>query len=421
MDPLILIVIAVVLIGGIAVFAYMSSRRTEKRLDSLDAKGSVSTWKPEPEPESDGLGAIGGSNGPTPYPPAPPAPEPSRPPRPIVPASEAATDEKEPEKTRGIRDRLRERAEEEEAQKDDTSKDPTQDRRVQDPDEETAVMPRPSRDPVAFTSYYPKEVAPNVWYTLLAYVYRTTSAASVDADARGTLGERARDYRRVARPEQNLVVENAEIVATPRIPGFQFNPVSAVIGFYDQWNRADFKVRAVTAKEGEVHEGVITFTVEGIIVCEIPLYLEVNSSAAAFSGTPAAAKPPEQAAPRKIYQAVFCSYSRKDIQIVERVERAYKILGFDYLRDLTTIRPGEDWDQRLLQMIEQADIFQLFWSANSATSNAVKKEWTKALELEKSRPSFIRPVFWQQPMPAPPTELGSINFAYEPTLDDNLG
>ena len=308
------------------------------------------------------------------------------------------------EQTRGIGDYL-DRVREEEDE--ETRRSPTQQQQQQS-----------SREPVEFTAYYPKEIAPNVWADLLAYVYRVSAADDVKNDAQGVLGAAISAYRRVARPEQTLIMEEAQITITPRLTGFQFNPVSATVGFFDAFNRANFKVRANSAPPGEVHEGMITFTVEGIIVCEIPLYIEVNPN----TSIPIAAAPTAPlvtaAPPRKAYQAVFCSYSRKDLQIVERVERAYRILGFDYLRDLTTIRPGEDWDSRLLQMIEQADIFQLFWSSNSANSAAVRKEWTKALELAGARQSFIRPVFWEQPMPAPPPELGHINFAFEPTLDD---
>ncbi|MDX2162920.1 MAG: toll/interleukin-1 receptor domain-containing protein [bacterium] len=346
--------------------------------------------------------------------PAPPAPLP----RPVTPPAP----EPEAEPTRGIALEERRRAEAE------REKDITESRRPVDPglddDSETAVMPAPGgREPSEFTAYYPKEVVPNTWYDLLAYVYRVSAAGLVAADAQGELGSQIRDYRRVARPEQSFVADNAAITVTPRIAGFQVNPVSATIGFFDAWNRADFKVRAnAAAQVSEVHEGAITFSIDGVIVCDVPLFIEVNPAAAApVSGTPISqptATPITHAEPRKIYRAVFCSYSRKDVRIIERVERAYKILGDAYYRDLTTLRAGEAWDQRLLELIEQADIFQLFWSSHSATSNAVRKEWTKALEVAARKPGFIRPVFWEQPMPAPPPELGHLNFAFEPTLDD---
>jgi hypothetical protein len=51
-------------------------------------------------------------------------------------------------------------------------------------------------------------------------------------------------------------------------------------------------------------------------------------------------------------------------------------------------------------MIEQADIFQLFWSSNSMLSPFVRQEWEHALRL--NRPHFIRPTYWEEPMPMAP-------------------
>ncbi len=388
---ILIVVIAVVVIGAVLLLNRRSAR--PNRMSSTPSE-QPDFAKSQPPPqwqqsEPPAPAARPGATGSIPRP-ITPAPTPKPVPEP----------EFEAEPTRGIGDAL--------------------DRLREEEDEESAAETRRSnvREPVEFTAYYPKEIAPNVWADLLAYVYRTSAADAVKNDAQSELGAAISGYRRVARPEQSLVMEEAQIVVTPHLTGFQFNPVSVTVGFFDAFNRADFKVRATTAAPGDVHEGVIAFTVEGIIVCEIPLYIEVNPNASIPVSAQPTAPLVTAAPPRKAYQAVFCSYSRKDLQIVERVERAYRILGFDYLRDLTTIRPGEDWDSRLLQMIEQADIFQLFWSSHSAASNAVKKEWTKALELAAARPSFIRPVFWEQPMPAPPPELSHINFAFEPTLDD---
>ena len=118
-----------------------------------------------------------------------------------------------------------------------------------------------------------------------------------------------------------------------------------------------------------------------------------------------------------VYQAIFCSYSHQDTQIVERVERAYKALGLDFLRDVMMLKSGQDWNAELLNMIDRADIFQLFWSNTAAASKYVREEWEHALNLRRPL-GFIRPVYWQQPMPPPPPELAAIHFAYEPELDD---
>ena len=77
-----------------------------------------------------------------------------------------------------------------------------------------------------------------------------------------------------------------------------------------------------------------------------------------------------------------------------------------------TLRAGEVWDERLLEIIKQADVFQLFWSWNALSSPLVREEWRQALAL--NRPHFVRPVYWEEPLPEqaglPPVELRRLHF-----------
>jgi hypothetical protein len=85
------------------------------------------------------------------------------------------------------------------------------------------------------------------------------------------------------------------------------------------------------------------------------------------------------------------------------------------------VAKGEDWRSALASAIDQSDIFQLFWSDNSAGSPNVRDEWEYALQHkcpETRCVGFIRPVCWNDPIkPSPPEELGHLNFKYVP-LDE---
>ncbi len=96
--------------------------------------------------------------------------------------------------------------------------------------------------------------------------------------------------------------------------------------------------------------------------------------------------------------------------MVNKLEKAYSALGMSYLRDIRILRSGQQWSTTLLKKIEEADIFQLCWSSKAKTSLNVEKEWRHA--IDQKREHFIRPVYWEQPMPTPPVELESIHFAY---------
>jgi hypothetical protein len=297
------------------------------------------------------------------------------------------------------------------------------------------AIPRPEPEPmtppaetsptadrtVQLSAYYPKEAAPDLWLALRAYIYRTFAAPQVLEDAKQQLGEAIRDYRRAEETARADIQEGALVTATPELPGFQINPPSLSLLFVEDWHRFDFKLRATTAPLEQAANGRITFTVEGVIVADLPLSIFVSSTAT----TPPPTGGNNPALPASVantttkpYQSIFCSYSHKDTQIVERVERAYKALGLDFLRDVIKLKSGQDWNAELLNMIDRADIFQLFWSTSAAQSKYVRQEWEHALQRSAGRTAFIRPVYWEEPMPPVPPELGRIHFAFEPTLDD---
>ncbi len=291
------------------------------------------------------------------------------------------------------------------------------------PEPEAEPQPQPAdavapADALQFAAHYPKEVKPRgdtppdneTWHPLLAYLFRESAADAVSADAKERLGPRD-DVRVTHRPALGAIPGGALVIATPDVPGLEFNPPSASVRFRKDWHRFEFEFQAVSAPLDEAANGAITFQVEGVIVGEVPVSIYVSQSAAS---------PDIQQAEGKAYQAVFCSYSHKDIAIARLVEAAVLTLGYTYLRDMTTLRAGEDWNEALMAMIDRADIFQLFWSENSAGSKYVEQEWRYALDLieaQRKDRRFIRPVRWvDPPQPNPPSDLGWINFYFQPDL-----
>jgi len=87
---------------------------------------------------------------------------------------------------------------------------------------------------------------------------------------------------------------------------------------------------------------------------------------------------------------------------------------------VTALRSGENWNARLLELIDSADIFQLFWSRHAAESEYVRQEYQYAAALRRrgvKSATFIRPIRWEEPMPAPPPpELAELHFDLIPEL-----
>ncbi len=266
-----------------------------------------------------------------------------------------------------------------------------------------ARMPGPTQ----VSAYFPRELSPTRWEPLVAYVYRRAAKHEVATDVGRCLPRLRKQMQTATAQAICSVPQGAMLTATPYLDGFRVNPPQITLGFHKNWHRFEFEIQAHTDMLGKATNGTLTFTVEGIIIADIPICIRVKPEVAELEAC-------EET--RGIYQNVFCSYSHDDEEIVRRVETAGRTLGIQYLRDAYSLRSGEDWNTQLLKLIDQADVFQLFWSDAASTSKYVEMEWRHALTQERTN-NFIRPVYWSKPMPSPPLELRHVHFCYEPGLN----
>jgi hypothetical protein len=212
------------------------------------------------------------------------------------------------------------------------------------------------------------------------------------------VGEARPDISRARAQAQ--ITEGAEIQVVPLLPDCEFNPPRASVLWMEDWHRVLFRVRAFRSR-APLRDGVVQFYVGPVLVGELPITTWVGD------------RPEHGAGPAswraEAYRAVFVSYCHKDAMLVDQLQRAYSVLGIDYIRDIAALRSGEAWSEAILAKIPTADIFQLCWSHSAKTSRFVEQEWRAALKYE--RRNFIRPVFWETPMPAAPRELAHLHFA----------
>lgn len=272
--------------------------------------------------------------------------------------------------------------------------------------EATAGVASYDSSSVHFTAHYPAELTPGVWSTLLVYAHVSSALGSVQMDSNSRLGLQAKSHRKRHATATSLIGSGAEITVVPEMPGCRFNPPQASFLWLEDWHRVEFRLQASPElpefEQGTATNCRIAFYVGPVIVGEIKFGMLFTSDDESINQL-------YENTTTNLYQTIFISYSHEDKNVVEQLEKAYTVLGFECLRDLKTLRSGEKWNQALLKKIEEADIFQLCWSSAAKQSEYVKQEWQYALEL--NRDSFIRPVYWETPMPKPPTELMGIHFA----------
>lgn len=260
---------------------------------------------------------------------------------------------------------------------------------------------------VAFTAFHPREVDPKVWQEMLLYIAADTprSLATVAADAEARLAKRKGGYRDATARSNLPLTRGTLLTIVPDLPGFDFNPASITVAWEEDAQRHEFRLRSAGARPGQAANGTVRIYAGPYLRGEIPISIFVQDPQARVK-TPGGMI----SVFARAYHKIFASYSHKDTEVVQTCEAATEALGDRYLRDVNLLRSGEQWNERLLAAIDEADIFQLFWSEQSAKSFAVEQEWRHALALAVTRPGFIRPVYWTgKPYPIP-AELAAIHF-----------
>jgi hypothetical protein len=88
---------------------------------------------------------------------------------------------------------------------------------------------------------------------------------------------------------------------------------------------------------------------------------------------------------------VFISYSRKDLDFVERLAENLKAAGLEVWYDLSGLDGGTRWGREIQSAIQQSQIFVVVLSPNSVESEWVEKEFMYANSLKRK----IIPLLYQ--------------------------
>ncbi len=265
-------------------------------------------------------------------------------------------------------------------------------------------------DEVIFRAYHPPSLKVGDKRQLLVYAHLEAALEAVATDAGQVLGKAAKEYRQAEAEATMAIAAGTEITVVPQAEGLAFDPPEAKLVWAGSWQRADFEMTATGERVGHVIEGSVSCYVGPLLIADVRLPVVVPKPGETATGDDGDDQQASQSA--TMYRSVFASYSHADTAVVEAMETACKALGMDYLRDVMTLKSGQSWSDELLEMIERADIFQLFWSETCAESPYVEQEWQHALNLvERKGPAFIRPIYWQKPLAPVPGALRHIHFA----------
>jgi hypothetical protein len=147
-----------------------------------------------------------------------------------------------------------------------------------------------------------------------------------------------------------------------------------------------------------------------ILVADLLLSIPINQ---AIDNSNSQRLEPERA---QRFHRIYASCVPEDATVVGQLQSSAYALGTQCLFTSAEshLRNDRHLDDRLKARIDDCDVFQLFWSTNSMHSPFVRREWEYALSL--NRADFVRPVYWQEPLPSdlnldlPPQALRQATF-----------
>jgi hypothetical protein len=274
-------------------------------------------------------------------------------------------------------------------------------------------------DTVNFTAYYPRICVSGRKYGFAVYAHLPELQSDVNSDAQKFSDEFGDIFPRPRHCRSNVKLDRGTLIKVVlECIELKFDPIELTKKWDGGWTRFLFDFEAEQELVGEVISIRISIQVAGIeIACINNCAIEVMKSQQRDTNENPLAHAKLDNKTSNLYQKIFISYSRHDQEITERYKLAQIALGNEAFIDVDNLRTGENWMAGLAKAIDVADVFQLFWSGNSANSEYCRYEWTYALKFrcpDTKCEGFIRPVYWRKPMPDPPPELSHLNFKYVP-------
>jgi hypothetical protein len=261
------------------------------------------------------------------------------------------------------------------------------------------------RERVEFTAGYPSRIRSNYTYSMRVWVHLEEMRKEVEHRLK-ELETILDEMPRASQAESNVLIPiGTRLEITPKIEKLIVNPSQQQLTWFGEIEEAIFQIRHEdTQGLSGICSGFIEVTTAGLLIAQIPVSISIGHNKSRLSWKSSTAE---------MISRVFASYAREDLAIVRGCKTAYKGLGIHLFIDKDEIVTGQPWREVIRRSIGNHDLFQLFWSQAAADSSEVANEWHLALSIAPQRDnSFIRPLYWTEPMPEPPTELAHINFTF---------
>ncbi|MAS35997.1 MAG: hypothetical protein CL610_18460 [Anaerolineaceae bacterium] len=279
-----------------------------------------------------------------------------------------------------------------------------------------SISNKPSSE-VHFKVFAPKEINIRQRSQLIVYSFSLADSEAIEMNFYKFRDEFEYAVQSKSSSKAVSVLADSQILVVPESEELEFEPPLINKRWDEDWLRCIFDFIPSPAVDHETAFIRISFQIESIEIACIKIAIDLLSNNTLGRSNNPLADASFQRQSSAIYQKIFVSYSHSDASIARRYKNAQIALGNEVFIDVDNLRSGENWKSGLAKAIDVSDVFQLFWSNNSASSIFCQYEWQYALEFkcpETLCEGFIRPVFWAYPMPTPPKPLQHLHFRFSP-------
>jgi hypothetical protein len=255
------------------------------------------------------------------------------------------------------------------------------------------------------TAASPEIMTPQQWSTVDVFIHLRNYQELVQREIQRLQHRENIDYSRMSSEFPRSLPEGCPIRVMLSSTSLRANPPEMTIYWYEPYNRLSFRVSAIDHDRNEYSASLdVNVFADDLPVASMRLPVAITSSLSRQPTEPATTE-------AQWYEDIFASYAREDLEVVEHLKERYAALGLYLFVDLDDLRSGARWRPELFKRIDSSDLFQLFWSHSSKHSEYVAIEWEHALRAQEIKGGrFIRPVYWEEPIPEIPGELAEINF-----------
>ena len=273
---------------------------------------------------------------------------------------------------------------------------------------------------VQFSAYRPKAVRPETWEPLLAFAHLSALPADAPAgtpdpivevrrQAERVLGDRLPAFQSLVSDSSQSIPRGSELTFAPSGEGLEFNPPQRTFLWNEPVHREEFRFRAESSLNGTTARGRLSVYLGRLLIAQLSLVVQVDQDAAqsttlATSGESRAGR----------FRRIFACVARADRVMVAEFQHYARLLQDTFLTSQLERLATGDVAPAPFDLIDSADVFQLYWSRQLLESPENEREWRYAISLK--RPDFIRALYWEEPFPThperslPPAELLSLGF-----------